>query len=206
MKLVEVQPQVDKLRCSGCKICEMVCPVYAISVKRIEKKPVVNIDPNLCVGCWNCEQRCPDHAISMIPCTPFTLSVDISAYDYDKIAELCKKAHLHPKQLVCYCTATRAEEVAAAIIGGADSPDKVVRACGVGAGCGIECNQPILRLLNAANCTYERKKNSFQWYGQTVTIWDVSQEVKDSHPAFRFEDDKALIERVINAPIRNKIK
>ncbi len=206
MKIVEVQPQVDMSRCSGCKTCEMVCPVYAISVRRVDKKPVVDIDTDLCVGCWNCEQRCPDHAINMMPCAPFTISVDVSAYNYDEIAALCRKAHVHPKQLVCYCTATRAEEVAAAVIGGADSPDKVVRACGVGAGCGIECNQPILRFLEAANCSFERKKNSYQWYGRTVTAWDVPQEVKDTHPSFRFEDDKALLERVVNAPIRNKSK
>jgi NAD-dependent dihydropyrimidine dehydrogenase PreA subunit/bacterioferritin-associated ferredoxin len=206
MKIVKVQAEVDQSRCDGCKTCERVCPVYAVSVKRVDKQPVVNIDLDICVGCWNCEQRCPEHAIGMVACTPFTLSMNVNDFDYGEIEALCRKTHVHPKQLVCYCTATRAEEVAAAVIGGADSPDKVVRACGVGAGCGIECNQPILRFLEAAGCSFERKKNSFQWYGRTVTAWEVSQEVKDAYPAFRFEDDKDLLERIVNAPIQYRNK
>jgi NAD-dependent dihydropyrimidine dehydrogenase PreA subunit/bacterioferritin-associated ferredoxin len=206
MKIVEVQAEVDKSRCNGCKTCEMVCPVYAVSVKRIHKKPVVNIALDICVGCWSCEQRCPEHAIRMVACTPFTLSVNVNDFDYSDIETLCRKAHVHPKQLVCYCTATRAEEVAAAVIGGAHTPDKVVRACGIGAGCGIECNQPILRFLEAADCSFERKKNSFQWYGRTVTVWDVSQAVKDTHPSFRFDDDRDLLERVVNAPVKHRNK
>lgn len=203
MKTVRVQAQVDMELCQGCKTCQMVCPVYAIQVSRVDGKPQVNIDYDLCVGCWNCEQRCPDHAISMAPCEPFDLATDVSKFDYDEIRALCRKAHFHPKQLVCYCTATRAEEVAAAILDGASDPAQVVRACGVGSGCGIECNQPILRFLEAAGKTFERPKQSYQWYGRTATVWDVSDKVKKEHPGFRFDSDRDLLDSVVNAPIDN---
>lgn len=201
MKTVSVQAQVDMALCQGCKTCQMVCPVYAIDVKRVDGKPQVNIDTALCVGCWNCEQRCPDHAITMAPCEPFDLAVDVSRFDYDQIHALCRKAHFHPKQIMCYCTATRAEELAAAILGGAGNPAEVVRACGVGSGCGIECNQTILRFLEAAGKTFERPKLSYQWYGLTATAWDVSEEVKMKHSSFRFDQDKDLLNRIVDAPI-----
>lgn len=206
MKTVRVQAQVDMDKCTGCRTCQMVCPVYAISVNREDNKPKVNINYDICVGCWNCEQRCPEHAISMEACEPFDLKADVAAFDYEEIHALCRKAHFHPKQIMCYCTATRAEEVAAAILGGASSPDKVVRACGVGAGCGIECNQTILRFLEAAGKTFERPKLSYQWYGRTATVWDVSEEVKKKHANFRFDKDRTLLDSVVDAPINTQNK
>jgi NAD-dependent dihydropyrimidine dehydrogenase PreA subunit/bacterioferritin-associated ferredoxin len=201
MKVVNVQAEVDMGKCKGCKNCQMVCPVYAVTVKGKGKDVKVMIDHDLCVGCWNCEQRCPEHAIRMVPCAPFVLKTEVAAFDYDRIEALCRKAHFHPKQLVCYCTATRAEELAAAVLSGAASPDALVRATGVGAGCGIECNQPIQRFLEAAGITFERPRNSFQWYGRTPIAWEIPDEIKVSNRVFRFDEDRDLLDRIANAPI-----
>jgi len=187
--------------CKGCKNCEMVCPVYAVKVTREGKQVSVHIDENKCVGCWNCEQRCPEHAISMAACEPYVLGTDVSAFDYDRIAELCRKAHFHPKQVVCYCTASRAEELAAAVLGGATTPDAVVLATGVGAGCGIECNQPVMRVLEAAGHSFDRPKSSYQWYGRTATAWEVPHAVREAYPVFRFDGDRELFERIVSAPV-----
>lgn len=184
MKVVEVVAQVDAGRCKGCKTCEMVCPTYAISVKKKGKEIRVKIDEKLCVGCWNCEQRCPEYAVKMMPIEPRVLKSDMSQFDYSRIKQLCSKAKFNPKQLVCYCTGTRAEELAAAILAGASTPDQLVLATGVGAGCGIECNQPIQRFLVAAGLQYDRRKDSYQWYGRTVTAWEVSPDVKARYPVF----------------------
>lgn len=202
MKMVNVQARANMEICKGCKTCEMVCPVYAITVKKHRGGIKVRIDENRCVGCWNCEQRCPEHAITMVPCEPHRLGTDVSPFDYGEIEILCRKAHFHPKQVVCYCTASRAEELAAAILAGARTPDAVVLATGIGAGCGIECNQPIQRFLEAAGIRFERRKQSYQWYGRTTTIWEISPEVKADYPTFRFEDDRELIDRIVNAPVR----
>jgi len=201
MKVVSVQPKVDMELCQGCKTCQMVCPVYAIEVKRIDKQAQVDLDYQKCVGCWNCEQRCPEHAIEMVSCEPFVLRTDFSQYDYAEIESLCRKAHFHPKQVVCYCTASRAEELAAAVLDGAKSPDAVVRATGIGAGCGIECNQTIMRFLKAAGIQYERPKQSWQWYGPTATAWDVSPEIKETNPVFRFDEDRQLLDRIVDASV-----
>ena len=201
MKTVSLHAKVNMELCSGCKNCEMVCPVYAVKVHRQKKNISVDIDATKCVGCWNCEQRCPEHAIEMVPCEPYVLGTDVSKFDYRKITELCRKARFHPKQLVCYCTASRAEELAAAIMAGVRTPDALVLATGVGAGCGIECNQPIMRFLEAAGLVFERPKTGYQWYGRTATAWDVPEEIRSAYPVFRFDGDRELFERIINAPV-----
>ena len=202
MKVVDVHSKVNMELCTGCKTCEMVCPVYAVKVKKKGKDIQVDMDLNKCVGCWNCEQRCPDHAIEMIPCEPYVLGTDVSQFDYKEIEALCRKAHFHPKQGVCYCSGSRAEELAAAILGGAKTPDAVVLATGIGAGCGIECNQPIQRFLEAAGHRYERPKSSWQWYGRTTTAWEVPPDIKGGYPVFRFEEDRELLDRIVNAKVR----
>lgn len=203
MKVVNVRSRINMELCTGCKTCQMVCPVYAIEVKKKDKEVQVNIDDNKCVGCWNCEQRCPEHAIEMISCEPYRLGTDISQFDYREIEMLCRKAHFHPKQVVCYCSGSRAEELAAAILAGANTPDSIVLATGIGAGCGIECNQSILRFLEAAGVIYERKKQSYQWYGRTMTVWEVSTKLKKQYPVFRFEEDQKLFDRIVNAPVKS---
>ena len=203
MKVVNVHPKVDMDLCKGCKTCQMVCPVYAITVKKEAGAPHVDIDEEKCVGCWNCEQRCPEHAIEMVPCKPYVLQTDVSQFDYKDIEALCRKARFHPKQVVCYCTAGRAEELAAGILAGAKTPDELVRATGVGAGCGIECNQSIQRFLEAAGLNFERRKQSYQWYGRTATVWEVSEEVKDANPVFRFDDDRRILDSIVDASVED---
>ncbi|MBN1103115.1 MAG: 4Fe-4S binding protein, partial [Deltaproteobacteria bacterium] len=78
MKTVSVHAAVDMERCKGCKTCQMVCPVYAVSVKKKGEDVEVRIDQDKCVGCWNCEQRCPEHAVFMVPCEPVELKTDVS--------------------------------------------------------------------------------------------------------------------------------
>jgi NAD-dependent dihydropyrimidine dehydrogenase PreA subunit/bacterioferritin-associated ferredoxin len=201
MKVVSLQASVNMDLCTGCKTCQMVCPVYAIDVKKAGKEFQVKIDGEKCVGCWNCEQRCPEHAIHMASCDPHVLKVDISQFDYRRIEDLCRKARFHPKQAVCYCTGSRAEELAAAVLAGAKSPDAVVLSTGIGAGCGIECNQTIFRFLEAAGIKYDRRKDSWQWYGRTATAWDIAPEIKEKYPVFRFEEDRILLDRIVNAPV-----
>ncbi len=52
-------PIVDLEKCTLCKLCEYVCPYFAIKVT-----DHVNVDLNACFGCGLCESRCPTRAIS----------------------------------------------------------------------------------------------------------------------------------------------
>ena len=156
-------------------------------------------DEKRCLGCSNCEQRCPHKAISMTRREdPFVVGVDMTTVAMEKVRALCQKARFHPEQIVCYCTETRAEEIAAAILKGAKNPAEIGAMTGAGSGCGVECNQPMLRLLEAAGVDPGKPKGT-QWYGRTATAWEVPPEVaaKPSYKKFHFQEDRDLLNRVV---------
>ena len=53
---------VDAERCSGCRICNDLCPFSAITFD--EGAMVTEINPKLCQGCGVCVAACPAAAIS----------------------------------------------------------------------------------------------------------------------------------------------
>ena len=53
---------VDEDKCSGCKICNTLCPYLAI--KFDEEKGVSVVNEALCKGCGTCAAGCPSNAIS----------------------------------------------------------------------------------------------------------------------------------------------
>jgi len=172
----------------------------------VEDKLAV-FDVARCRGCADCEQRCPEYAITMVTREePFLAKVDLEGLDYEKIKELCLKARFHPEQTVCYCTATRADEVAGAIILGAKTPDDISYMTGIRTGCKVECIQPILRLLEAAGIEPKPVPGGWQWYGRTVTAWEIPEHVKQKYASrgFYFDEDIELLNRVVNAPLQGK--
>ncbi|TDT51032.1 (2Fe-2S)-binding protein [Fonticella tunisiensis] len=194
MRLVTLLAEVDTEKCTGCRTCQKVCPTLAIKVEN--RKAVV--DSEKCRGCNNCEQRCPVYAIKMVKrVNPVRVYVDPSTVDRSEVEALCKKARFNPEQIICYCTETRAEEVAAAILKGADTPEKLSLETGIRTGCKVECIQPILRLLEAAGITPERP-DGYQWYGRTPTVWDIPEEIKEkySHRGFYFDQDIKVLNKV----------
>ena len=55
-------PAWTRTRCSGCRICNNLCPFNAITF--IEERKVTEINPALCQGCGTCVAACPAGAIS----------------------------------------------------------------------------------------------------------------------------------------------
>lgn len=194
MRLVKMIAQVDMDACIGCKICERICPTLAMEV--VEGKAKVNFE--LCLSCGNCQQRCPEEAIKMVKREkPFTVFVDPEQVDKKEIERICARAKMNPEQLACYCTETRVKEVVAAILLGADTPEKISQKTGIRTGCKVECIQPALRLLEAADIKPERPEG-YQWYGRTPTIWDITDEIKElySGRGFYFDADIELLEKI----------
>ncbi len=205
MKIVMLEAVVDEKACRSCDTCEKVCPVYAISMVPGgggKKGPVAKVDLELCQGCYTCEQRCPHGAITMQKReTPKTVGINIEQFNPEEISELCRRAHMNPEQILCYCTETRAEEVAAAILAGARSPVELSRMTGIRMGCSIECIQPQLRLLEAAGFTPEPAKG-WQYYTGSVTVWGVPAEVAQRYggKGFHFGEDALLLDEIAREP------
>jgi ferredoxin len=196
MRYVVAIAKVDESKCTGCMICERICPTLSI---KVGDDFLAHVDESTCVGCGACLDRCPQYAISLIPLEKSRLlQVDWRKVPYEKISEICEKAHHHPEEVICYCTGTRAREVAAAILMGADSPEKLSRMTGIRTGCKVECIQPILRLLNAAGIK-PQKPPGYQWYGLTPTLWDLPEFIftRNEYKKFYFQNDKEVIEKIV---------
>lgn len=60
--LEPVRASVDQEKCSGCRICNSLCPFNAITF--IEDRKVSEVNPALCQGCGTCVAACPAGAIT----------------------------------------------------------------------------------------------------------------------------------------------
>ncbi len=62
ISLEPVRASINEEQCSGCRICNDLCPYNAI--KFIEDRMVSEVNPALCQGCGTCVAACPAGAIS----------------------------------------------------------------------------------------------------------------------------------------------
>jgi heterodisulfide reductase subunit A len=62
IELEPVRASVNAEQCSGCRICNNLCPFNAITF--LEDRQVSEINPALCQGCGTCVAACPAGAIS----------------------------------------------------------------------------------------------------------------------------------------------
>jgi heterodisulfide reductase subunit A len=56
---------VNEDLCSGCRICEYLCPYGAIEMKEKDGKIIAHVIEALCKGCGACGTACPTKAITM---------------------------------------------------------------------------------------------------------------------------------------------
>jgi len=62
IELEPVRASVEEAKCSGCRICNSMCPFNAILFH--EDRMVSEVNPALCQGCGTCVAACPAGAIS----------------------------------------------------------------------------------------------------------------------------------------------
>lgn len=190
MRKVYSVAHVDQAKCIGDRICENVCPTGA--VRMINKKAVVAADK--CAACLKCIDYCQEDAIRVVPRPePLLLHVDPSGVDQALLRELCGKAHLSPDDVICPCTMTRADEVAAAVLQGARTPEEAALRTGVRTACGMWCMALIQELLRANGCETTPPKG-FRWYSVDVSLWNLPDEAIRKYPEYRLEEARRALE------------
>jgi heterodisulfide reductase subunit A len=60
--LEPVRAEINADRCSGCRICNNLCPFNAILFH--EDRSISEVNPALCQGCGTCIAACPAGAIT----------------------------------------------------------------------------------------------------------------------------------------------
>jgi heterodisulfide reductase subunit A len=65
LEMEGIVANVDEDLCSGCRICEYLCPYGAIEMKDKDGKPFAHVIEALCKGCGACGTACPTKAIVM---------------------------------------------------------------------------------------------------------------------------------------------
>lgn len=191
--MVEIKflAQIDEEKCIGCGKCANVCPTVAIEVA----DGLALVDEEKCLACQNCTGVCPEDAITkVLRSKPLRLGVNADEADQEAILEMCRKAHLHPKQWLCLCTATRVREGAAAILKGARTPEEVALMTGTRSGCTAYCHQTTLRLLKAHGIEVVQPEG-YRWYDTSQTLWDVPEEMVKKYPGYFLEEDKDVFRK-----------
>lgn len=65
---IELEPLkavVNEDLCSGCRVCESLCPFAAIEMKKEGEAPRAKVIEAMCQGCGLCSAACPTHAIKI---------------------------------------------------------------------------------------------------------------------------------------------
>jgi heterodisulfide reductase subunit A len=87
---IELEPLkavVDKDACSGCRICESICPYVAIEMKTENEKLRAEVIEAMCQGCGLCSSACPTGAIKIQQYSSTQVLTQVEA----ALAETCNR-------------------------------------------------------------------------------------------------------------------
>jgi ferredoxin len=180
-RTVTLVAEILEDKCTGCDLCIKVCPTLALSLR--DRKPsemgpgkkIAVVDPEACYNVQNCVEICPHEAIEMRELEePFTVFTDPALVDPEALKPLSAPTRQPPNLPLCACTETTVAEIGAAILLGADTPEKVSLATGARTGCTEICAHGVLALLAAgghARVAPKRTSEQFQLYEMCGTLW-----------------------------------
>jgi heterodisulfide reductase subunit A len=79
VKAEAINAFVNEEECSGCGVCEVLCPFQAIELRDKDGKRVSHINEAVCKGCGTCGAACPSGAISMHHFTDEQILAEVEA-------------------------------------------------------------------------------------------------------------------------------
>jgi heterodisulfide reductase subunit A len=94
---IEIEPiraSIDEARCSGCRVCNNMCPYGAIDF--IEDLGVSRVNPALCKGCGTCVAACPSPVITGQHFTFDAIMSQIEGILYDRRAGNGQAVYVEP--------------------------------------------------------------------------------------------------------------
>ncbi len=191
MKKVNYEIEVIAENCTGCYLCEQICPTGAIVMEGPKSKALAVVDNNKCVACFRCVDICADDAL-LAPqrAEPLVFGTDPKSVDPAAIADLCLRAGIDPNRMACPCSMTTVQETAAAILLGAHTMEAVALATGSQSGCLMYCFAPIHRLLTTQLGAPPQPATKHKWYNSSMMLSDVPDDVASRHPKFFMSEEK----------------
>jgi NAD-dependent dihydropyrimidine dehydrogenase PreA subunit len=199
--------EIDVEKCTGCDQCTRSCPTAAFTLRdRLPSEPgksrkIVELDKSACLNAQRCLEFCLDDALRMVELEePFEVGIDASKVDEAAIDALCAKAGFAASVPACVCTGTTVGEMAAAVLLGADTPEKLSLATGARTGCSEICMHPFLAVLAAAGHADAPKavNKGYQWYSKTATLFEqlgadgkYPQDLLNDFPEYRLQQELA---------------
>jgi ferredoxin len=196
MKVVNYEIEVIEDNCTGCYLCENICPTKAIVLEGPKSSAIAKVDNDTCVACFRCVDICDDDALlAHRREQPITFGFDTASVDPVAINELIQRSGVSPTRPICPCSLTSAQEVAASIIGGAQTMQDLALQTGVQSGCLMYCFAPVHRMLTTylGHDLESPRKNQF--YNTSTNIFDVSADIAAAYPQFHIAEEQCNMRR-----------
>jgi len=161
---------VDQQKCTGCRLCEPVCPSGAI--RMFEKRATV--DAERCIDCQRCIDRCSSEDAIRRERRPSDVLryVDSEGVDPVELKKLCAKAGVLPDLPICGCLRVTGKEAVTAILKGAKTPEDLCAMTGLRAGCGLYCVTRIFQVLEACGVQVVDPPDR-RWIKLTLSLADI---------------------------------
>lgn len=194
MKTINYEIEVIAENCTGCYLCEQICPTLAITMVGPKSSAIAVVDNSKCIACQRCIDICDDDALLMPErAVPMTVGTDVKLADPAAIIDLCQRAKIHPSTIACNCSSTTAKEVAAAILLGAHTMEEVSLATGVQSGCQLYCFAPTHRLLTTFLGEAPKPPSKNKYYATSYVLQDIDPAVAAKYPQFHIADEREAI-------------
>jgi len=190
MKTVNYEIEVVTANCTGCYLCEHICPTGAIVMQGPKSSALAVVDNDKCVACFRCVDICDDDAL-LAPKRemPLLVGTDPKSVPETDILDLCHRAEIDPDKMVCPCSMTGAREVAAAILSGAHTMEDVALNTGVQSGCLMYCFAPTHRLLKTFMGVAPTPSSKNKFYDTSYVPSDIPAGVAEKYPQFYIAEE-----------------